>query len=326
MEDIAPRLASWVNDRSTDVYVISVSAGAAWVALPLLKPQIATVGIAHTDSETFYGPMRHYGKLLSAVVAVSRQIAHRLTDGCGIDSSKVVHIPHGVKGIESEGELKGRLEESSRPPLRLIFVGRLEQPQKRIFDLVAVVKRLVRLGVDFTLDMVGDGPESDEVKRALSEETRKSIVVFHGWLPVEEVISKLRRADVFVLTSAYEGFPVALLEAMANGVVPLVTDIESGHRELISHGVSGFLAPGGDTEVFAQLIEGLSRDRELLEQLRIKAWETGRRYSVENMASGYASLFEKLSDAPADEVGRPAPNYPLMPSCRSRYPLWLRRM
>jgi len=258
---------------------------------------------------------------------VSEQIADRLASNCGIEGSKVLHIPHGVKGIEFEGELEKQIEEPSRPPLRLIFVGRLEQPQKRIFDLVAVVKRLVRLGVNFRLDIVGDGPESGEVKRMLSDETRKSIVAFHGWLPNGEVALKLRRADVFVLTSAYEGLPVALLEAMANAVVPLVTDIESGHRQLVTHGVNGFLAPVGDAGGFAELVEKLSRNESLLKRMKVGTWEASRQFSVEKMASSYANLFERLVAAAAsDETGRPVQNYPLMPSCRSRYPLWLRRM
>ncbi len=326
MEYIAPRLAAWVNNHNPDVYIASVSTGAAWVALPLLRPQVKTIGIAHTDSETFYEPLRHYAKLLSAAVGVSEQITRKLNNYCGITGSKAVHIPYGVRAIEPEEELRRRFKESAPRPLRLILVGRLEQPQKKILDFVVVIKQLAKLGVNFLLDIVGDGPEASEVKRLLSDETSQSRVSFYGWLPGDEVIEKLRQAEVIILTSAYEGLPVSLLEAMANGVVPVVTDLESGHRQLISHGVNGFLAPVGDTEGFVRLIEELFRDRKLLEQMRIKAWETGRQYSVENMVSSYADMFERLVDGPADAVSRPVPDYPLMPSCRSRYPLWLRRM
>lgn len=327
MEDVAPRLGAWINDQNPDVYTVSVSTGAAWVALPTLRPEISVVGIAHTDSETFYRPLRHYRELLSGAVGVSEQIALKLTADCGIDASSVFHIPYGAKAIESENELEREIDKSPRTQLRLIFAGRLEQPQKRISDLVTIVKHLVRHGADFVLDIVGDGPQASEVRRALSDEARMSIVTFHGWLSSDVLISRLRLADVFILTSAYEGLPIALLEAMANGVVPVVTDLESGNRQLVAHGVNGYLAPVGDVERFVELIGSLAANRALLIRMRRNAWDTGKSFSVEKMTRNYETMFETLiaSKSP-DKYRRPVEDFPLMASCRSHYPLWLRRL
>lgn len=327
MEDVGPRLARRINRLSPDIYLISVSPGTAWVGLPLLHQQIRTIAIAHTNSETFYAPIRHYRELLTGVVGVSHEICRRLVDTCNIPRRFVHYQPYGVTTATNEVLQKKMGEMEDESCLRLIYVGRLEQPQKRIMDLIALVKQLVARDEHFTLDIVGDGPEAKTVARSLAHEVKRNIVRLHGWLSSGEIIALLRRADVFILTSAYEGLPIALLEAMGNGVAPVVTDLASGHRQLIRHKENGYLITAGNIEGFARVISTLNKDRARLKRIQVAAWETGSAYSVEQMVVNYATMFKEISTAKVGhEVLRPIPDFPLLESCRSSYPLWLRRL
>jgi glycosyltransferase involved in cell wall biosynthesis len=153
-------------------------------------------------------------------------------------------------------------------------------------------------------------------------------VEFTGWLSPEKVKAKLRTLDVFLLLSDYEGLPVALLEAMAHGVVPVVTRIESGNTQLVRDGENGLVLPVGDMTSFAIRLESLAIDREALAAFKRAAWETSKQYSIEKMADNYATAFtevaQRVSTRPEREgVGA---NYPVMNSCRSKYPFWLRRI
>jgi glycosyltransferase involved in cell wall biosynthesis len=327
MEDVGPRLANRINRLSPDIYLISVSPGAAWVGLPMLHQQIKAFAIAHTDSETFYAPIRHYGELLTGAVGVSHEICRRLVDTCNLPRQAVHYQPSGVTTANSEDLQKKLAEVEGEECLRLIYVGRLEQPQKRIMDLVALVKRLAARRERFTLDIVGDGPDAEKVTRSLAHEVKRNIVRLHGWVSSGEVIAMLRRADVFLLTSAYEGLPIALLEAMGNGVAPVVTDLVSGHRQLIRHDENGYLITTGNIEGFAREISALNKDRARLKRIQIAAWEAGSAYSVEQMVVNYETMFQETLTAKAEhEAMRPIPDFPLMESCRSSYPLWLRRL
>jgi glycosyltransferase involved in cell wall biosynthesis len=209
----------------------------------------------------------------------------------------------------------------------LVYVGRLEQQQKRIHDLVPIVRGLGERGMDFELEIVGDGPERQALARELAAEVGQGRARFSGWLNGDAAIERIRRADVMLLTSAYEGLPLALLEGMGNGVAPIVTDLASGHRQLITQGENGFLIPVGDIAGFVEQIAILNQDRDRLQRVRMSAWETARSFSAAAMGGRYAAMFDQILAAGLNSAARrPQPDFPLMVTCRSRYPLWLRRM
>ena len=111
----------------------------------------------------------------------------------------------------------------------------------------------------------------------------------------------MRESHAFVLPSSFEGLPVSVLEAMAQGLVPVASDIRSGLPELIRDGENGFLVALGDTEGFADRLATLALNREGLTQMSAAAYRTiaGGDYSVEKMVKRYLELFCDLTEQPA---------------------------
>ena len=334
VDDATPGFAKWVNDLRPDVYVISVSPDIGWTVLPHLDRSIATLTIGHNDNETFYAPVRHYRDFLTRAIGVSEEICRHYVEECGLPpprpsgtppraggelADRVEWIPYGVEVLDSEPA-------SHAGPLRLVYVGRFDEIQKRISDVVKIARRLSESDIDFAFDLVGDGDQMDLVKRELLDEIADGRVRLHGWLGREEVLGVIRKSDIFVLASAFEGFCIALVEAMANGCCPVVTDIRSGNKQLVRDGENGFLVPVGDVDAFVGRIKLLADDRERLLAMRRAAWKTGREYSVDRMFDNYIACFERAIEDAKANPRTPDPDFPLMPSCTSRYPLWLRRL
>ena len=98
-------------------------------------------------------------------------------------------------------------------------------------------------------------------------------VKFWGRLSPEAVREALQQIDVLLLLSDSEGLPLALLEAMGHGVAPIVTNLEGGLTEVVQDGHNGFLVEVGDVKAFADRIQTLSRDREMLTSMGRAAWE-----------------------------------------------------
>lgn len=123
----------------------------------------------------------------------------------------------------------------------VITVGRLDR-QKDPLLLLEAMRRLVERRPDAYLLMVGDGvlrPEVEARLRSLGLERRVTLV---GAAPAERIAALLRAADVFALSSAYEGMPIAVLEALASGVPVVTTDVGEV-RLVVRDGVSGFVVP-----------------------------------------------------------------------------------
>ena len=119
--------------------------------------------------------------------------------------------------------------------------------------------------------MIGDGPMRSELEERAAREGLSERIKFPGHVP--SMAEALRRSTVFVCSSRSEGFPTVVLEAMAEGI-PVVASNVGGVPELITDGVNGFLFESGNHEQLATLVEGLVLDRDTARTVAARARET----------------------------------------------------
>ncbi len=100
------------------------------------------------------------------------------------------------------------------------------------------------------------------------------------------------RADIFALSSRYEGFPNVLLEAMAAGCACISFDCDTGPREIIRDEVDGLLAPPENVDAMAAGLERLMRDEELRKTLAARAVEARDRFAPDRILAQWEALFK----------------------------------
>ncbi len=318
VEKAVIQFADWVNELKPDVFVISASADIGWVVLPYLNGDIATVTIGHTDDETFYMPARHYHSFLTRAVGVSNEICKNYVQNCLMLQGQVAWVPYGVEGREEPPVT------DDHSVIKILYAGRIAREQKRVFDLVQIANQLKDQQIKFELRIIGDGPDMEEFRTSLNEEILSGKVIMMGWLDKSEVQKFMQSSEIFLLTSEYEGFCIALVEAMANGCCPVVSNIESGNTELVHHEKNGYLVAVGNIEQYVGFLSTLSSNKELLQHFRLQSWEMGKKYSTQAMVENYDTLFKSAKEDVDKNKRVPDPSYPVMPSCRSKYPFWLR--
>lgn len=165
---------------------------------------------------------------------------------------------------------------------------------KRTDDLLTTLAALRSRGVDALLLLVGDGDDRERLEERAHELGLARECLFLGYQ--EDVAAWYAVCDAIVLTSASEGTPVTIIEALAAGRAVVATDV-GGVPDVVDEGETGFLVPPGDTEALAARLERLARDPEL----RAEMGRTGRervlrRYAVERLVDDVDLLYRELLD------------------------------
>lgn len=164
------------------------------------------------------------------------------------------------------------------PPLRLLFVGRVEEA-KGAGRCVEILRRLRRGGVAAELELVGDGPERQALERRVSEGPDADAIAFRGRLPRPAIAESYARAHVLLLPStASEGWPKVLSEGMAYGAVPVASAISSVPEYLARFGC-GRALPALDVDRFAAELAIYVADRDLLRRESARAVESAEGFS-----------------------------------------------
>jgi N-acetyl-alpha-D-glucosaminyl L-malate synthase BshA len=161
---------------------------------------------------------------------------------------------------------------------------------KRVTDVVRIFHRVTR-EIPGKLLFVGDGPE-----RTAAEDLARELGVFDEIRFVgkqEQMEDILAIADIFLLTSDYESFGLAALEAMAAGV-PVISTNAGGLKEINIPGETGFLGNVGDVETMSQQALAILKDDKTLEGFKQRAAAHARKYDITNIIPVYEKLYERF--------------------------------
>lgn len=136
--------------------------------------------------------------------------------------------------------------------LEITAMGRLSE-QKNFSLLINVAKIVHRDYPDVHFSIYGDGPLREELQKKITNDNLNGIVTLQGRTNNAQKV--LNAADVFIMTSNYEGMPNALLEAMAVGLPCISTDCPTGPAEIIDNGINGILVPVNNEAALTKAIE-----------------------------------------------------------------------
>jgi glycosyltransferase involved in cell wall biosynthesis len=207
----------------------------------------------------------------------------------GIDRRRLRYIPNGVDVERWRPDSAAR--QGSIPVM--LCVARFV-PRKRHQDLLRAVAMLRDQGLRLHLKMIGDGPTLPAMRRLVAELGLDELVCFAGACDPDRVRDAMHRADVFCLTSRWEGMAGSVMEAMACGL-PVVGTQVNGIAELVEHARTGYLVPPERPEFLAAALQRLIIDPG--EAARLGTAGRNRickQFSVERMVAAKEELYVGL--------------------------------
>lgn len=221
----------------------------------------------------------------SAFIAVSDAVREALLHH-GVPAAKTHVIHNGVPLPPAPAPFPKR---GHGEPVQLIYAGRFVS-QKRLTLMLDVVKRCVERGIPVHCTMLGEGPIVGRIRRLAGQGRLEGAITLPG--VTHDVPSWLAKSDLYISTSEREGFANALLECCAAGRGFIASDIPP-HREMLGDSGAGFLV-GDSPDAWADILEGLARDRSELERLGAAAFQRVQDFSEQATCQKLLDLYSKV--------------------------------
>ncbi|SDE60980.1 Glycosyltransferase involved in cell wall bisynthesis [Riemerella columbipharyngis] len=174
---------------------------------------------------------------------------------------------------------------------KAIAVGRLAY-QKGFDYLIDAWKIVAQEYPDWHLDIYGDGELKEDLQAQIKACNLEEIITIHP--PTKEIEKEYHDHSIFILSSRFEGFVLALIEAMASGLPCVSFNCKHGPKQMINDGENGFLAEVGDVYQLAEKIKKLIGDSELRNNFSIEAIKSAQRFSLETIMKQWENLFLSL--------------------------------
>lgn len=219
----------------------------------------------------------------ACMVSVSKSIEAKVKYLYGLNNVQTIYNPIKID-VENDNS-------SIKHNNFILYFGRLDEEAKDLSFLITAYKKssLVSKGIDLVL--LGDGPDKLKLKRLVSELNLTESVIFlaHTKTPFPYVKNSL----FTVLTSFFEGFPMSVIESLANETPVVSCNNISGVGEIITNNYNGLLVEKS-IEVFADALDRMATDKELLATCKKNCLASIEHLSYENIKNDWKELLETI--------------------------------
>lgn len=223
--------------------------------------------------------------LSDQVIAVSQGEAAEVLQFLKVSPTKLAVIPNGVV-IPEETFL-----EKPGPVLNVISVSRYDA-QKNPKALLEIARGIKARKAKVRIVVIGEGPLFELTRRTIIEEHLTDVIHLAG--ATRHPRTEMRKASVALSTSRWEGMPLALLEAMSEGLAIVASDVV-GNNDIVTHGAQGYLFSVEDTDQAVRQLVALSRNSKQLVKLADNARQHARQqYSVHTMTAKVEQVYRRL--------------------------------
>ena len=277
----------------TDIFIPNYFPAACYAAKWVKQSGIPTVCILHND-DNFHLKLINVFALgdeannISAIVGVSKLLTEIIKDQHPANV-KVECLPYGAPVPQRHSEL------NTNDTLKLVYIGRMMETQKRISDVTKAMCRVAKEIPGTECVLYGSGKDLQNVLDILNTDGKGLPVRYGGKLETSEVQAHLLQNHIFVLLSDYEGIPISLMEAMACGLVPVCSNIRSGMTELITQNETGFLVNDRDDD-FVNTIKKIKSDDTLWQRIsELARKKIVEEYADEKCNKQWLDLLKKLN-------------------------------
>ncbi len=228
---------------------------------------------------------------LDSLIAVSNGVKDSIIKAwsCLPERIEIIYNPVDIQRIQELSKITSNIT-SCKP--YIVSVGRMVF-QKGFDILIKAYGELLKNDVEHYLVIIGDGPERSSMIELVGQLGLDKKIIFTGFM--ENPFNLIKNADIFVMSSRFEGFGLVLCEAMALGVPVVATDCKSGPREVLDNGEYGVLVPVEDIGKLADSIISLLKNPEQRHLLSQKGIIRAKEFNATKAINKFENMIDKIT-------------------------------
>jgi len=221
---------------------------------------------------------------ISKYIAVSKEVEKTMIKSIKISNRKIIYIHNGV--ILKQFKSNNKKADSV---IRIGIVGRFEE-QKNYLELIDIIIDIIKENTTINIKVLfaGDGKQKEEVMQKAMQ--FKNIIFLGNVTRMKEFYEKI---DIFASYSKYEGFSLALIEAIASQCVPIVTET-SGVNEIIIDGYNGYIVPQNKKDIYKKYLNKLIKDIDIRKAFIRNNKKVINKYDFSNIYNKYIEVLKNL--------------------------------
>lgn len=173
----------------------------------------------------------------------------------------------------------------------ILSVGRISY-EKGFDRLVDMAKLMKNSTSEWRIKIFGNGNCEEDIRKAIKEHELTDFIVMSG--AVKDIEKEYLKADIYLMTSRFEAFPMVLLEAKACGLPVVTYDCPEGPGQIVKDGYDGYLIEDGNAASMVEKLRLLMLDNELRRKMSTNARESVVKYKDELVVEKWNSLFDNL--------------------------------
>lgn len=220
-------------------------------------------------------------KKAKSLIAISSK---QILDGKKVSENNITFIPHGVKESFYAYNLRRKAIIS---PIRLITVSRL----LKLKNIDLVIRALEKIKYDYIFDIYGDGPERESLEQLIKKFGLENKIHLQGFINNEDLPSKLREYNLFIMPSYPESLGRVYFEAMASGL-PVIASKNTGVDGIITQGREGFLIDHQSESQIVEIFELIGLNPNILNEMGDNAMLLSQKYQWKSISKIYYDLYK----------------------------------
>lgn len=245
--------------------------------------KIAQEHVYHKNNNKYISNLINSIKKIDYLMPVSKELTNYYKNRIFLNQ-KCVYIKHAID-FETE---KYNFKKTNN----LLAVGRLSK-EKGFEDLIDVINIAKQTIPDIKLNLIGDGPEKENLKKKIKNLNLEKNIIMHGFKQRNEINEITKKCSLYCMTSYEESFGLTVIESMSFGLPCIAFDDAKGVLEIINEN-TGVIIKKRDKELMARTIIELLTNEKMLKSLSKESYKKSLNYSYDNVKKEWLAFYKSI--------------------------------